>query len=102
MIAPPSRSFHTYIDQRVRAHQVFHPTTGWTHHEFSKHTKTEDRKLRYSFYLHAHPYVAELVKRLINHDIPGLQAADIDYQRAKDGKFVPLKDDFGKEQTLAD
>ena len=56
-------NFHAYIDEKVRAHRVYHPKTGWTYQEHSKHTKTEDRKLSYRFSLHAHPFVPSLVSR---------------------------------------
>jgi hypothetical protein len=97
-----ARSFHSYYDTQVRSNLVYHPTRGWTVLEHSKHTKTEERHLTYRFYLHAHPYVTELVDRLVRGSVPGLQAADTDYVKRNDGSFEPLKDDFGKAQTLAD
>ncbi|MGA9773952.1 MAG: insecticidal toxin protein [Blastocatellia bacterium] len=50
-----------------------------------------DRKLSYRFYPHFHPYVAELVKRLIAGSVRGLQAADTEYEeRNADGTLKPL------------
>ncbi len=95
-------NFHGYIDEKVRAHRVYHPKTGWTYREHSKHTKTEDRKLSYRFSLHAHPFVPSLVSRLVIDEIPGLLGADIDYEIDKDGRHLPLRDDAGKVQKLAD
>src|SRR5271155_5871028 len=95
-------NFHGYIDEKVRAHRVYHPKTGWTYQEHSKHTKTEDRKLSYRFSLHAHPFVPSLVTRLIIDEIPGLLGADIEYEVDKDGQRLPLRDDAGKIQKLAD
>jgi hypothetical protein len=95
-------NFHGYIDEKVRAHRVYHPKTGWTYQEHSKHTKTEDRKLSYRFSLHAHPFVPSLVSRLVIDEIPGLLGADIDYELDKDGQSLPLRDDTGKVQKMAD
>ena len=95
-------NFHAYIDEKVRAHRVYHPKTGWTYQEHSKHTKTEDRKLSYHFSLHAHPFVPSLVSQLVTDEIPGLLGADIDYELDKDGQSLPLRDDAGKVEKLAD
>lgn len=40
------------------------------------YTTTIERKLRYRFYNHQHPYVTELVEELISGSVAGLQAAD--------------------------
>jgi hypothetical protein len=98
----PLTSFHAYYDARVRPFRVYHPATGWTVRQHSKHTKTEDRHLTYQFYLHAHPYVTELINRLVRGSISGLEAADTDYVKRKDGTLEPLKDDQGRTHTLAD
>ena len=102
MSPPRSAGFHSFVDARVRAHKVFHPATGWTRHERSKHTKTEDRHLSYSFSQHAHPYVSDLIARLVKGEIPGLEAADTDYVKQKGGKYEPLNDDFGHPRKLSD
>jgi len=52
-----------------------------------KHTKIQDRKLSYQFYSHFHPYVAELVQRLIAKSVSGLQATDTEYLQNDDGSF---------------
>lgn len=98
----PAANFHGYVDTQLRVNRVFHPSTGWIWQEHSKHTKTEERKLSYRFTLHTHPYVPQLVERLINDKIPGLLGADLEYERGKDGRTVPLLDDKGKTQRLAD
>jgi hypothetical protein len=102
MMTAGARSFHSYYDTRVRSNMVYHPTMGWTVLEHSKHTKTEERHLSYRFYLHAHPYVTELIDRLVRGSVSGLEATDTDYVKRHDGSSEPLKDDFGKVQTLAD
>jgi hypothetical protein len=95
-------SFHAYFDTSVRPFQVHDPHKGWIVHAGSKHTKTEDRKLDYQFYVHEHPYVSELVDKLIQGSIDGLEAADTEYIRKHDGGFESLKDADGKVQTLPD
>ena len=65
MTGPHSISFHGYYDTRIRPHGVFQVVKGWRLHSSSKHTNTEDRHLRYRFYLHAHPYVADLISKLV-------------------------------------
>jgi hypothetical protein len=102
MIALSPKSFHSYYDTRVRAHQVYHPTQGWIVLQHSKETKTEERHLSYKFYLHAHPYVTKLIDSLIRGSVPGLEAADTEYVKRPDGTFEPLKDDQGKTITLSD
>ena len=49
---------------------------------------TKERQLSYSFYPHFHPYVAQLLNRLIQQSIPGLQAADTEYQHNADGTLI--------------
>jgi Tc toxin complex TcA C-terminal TcB-binding domain len=48
----------------------------------------KDRKLNYRFSPHFHPYVTRLVSRLIEQSVPGLQAADTEYQTAADGSWA--------------
>ncbi len=50
------------------------------------------RTLRYQFRTHFHPYVSELVNRLIVGSIPCLQAADTDYVTAAGGAVETLPD----------
>jgi hypothetical protein len=95
-------SFHAYFDASVRAFQVHHPDRGWIVHTGSKHTKTEDRKLEYQLFLHEHPYVSDLVDKLVQGSVDGLEAADTEYVRKRDGGFEPLKDAEGQVQTMAD
>jgi hypothetical protein len=47
---------------------------------------TEDR-VTYRFSPHFHPYVTDLIRRLIAGSVAGLQAADTDYRRKADGSF---------------
>ncbi len=70
--------FHSYDDTEVSFHQVYRSDLG-KKILVSKYVTIQGRKLSYQFYLHSHPYVAELVKRLIEKSVPGLQAADTEY-----------------------
>src|SRR5262249_52328856 len=90
------------VDTRVRPHLVYHPTRGWTVMGHSKHTKTEERHLSYRFFLHAHPYAAELINRLVRGSVAGLEAAGTEYVKRHAGTFEPLKDDFGRPRMLSD
>jgi hypothetical protein len=45
-----------------------------------KHVLVQIRDLRYRFSPHFHPYIGELVRRLIERSVPGLQAADTEYR----------------------
>ena len=44
-----------------------------------KKTIISERKMQYRFFLHLHPYVRELIQKLIQKGIQGLQDADTDY-----------------------
>src|SRR5260221_1027244 len=95
-------SFHGYYDNRVRPYQSYQQNSGWSYANLYRHTTIEDRNLSYRFYLHAHPYVAELVNRLIQGSVPGLQDADTTYCQNPDGTLQSLKDDFGNTKSLSD
>jgi hypothetical protein len=60
-------------------------------------TAVED-KLGYRFSTHFHPFVAALVKRLIEGSVRGLQSADTDYRRKADGSFELLPAAAGQPQ----
>jgi hypothetical protein len=49
----------------------------------------QERTLRYRFFLHQHPYVQQLMQRLLRKGTPGLQAADTEYETLPDGRFKP-------------
>ncbi len=55
--------------------------------ETGSHT---ERRLSYRFYPHFHPYVGDLMKRLIEDSIAGLQTADTDYVHKADGSLEML------------
>jgi hypothetical protein len=100
--ASPAIRFHGYIDSRVRPYQIYEPASGWTDQPELRHTTIVDRKLSYRFSPHEHPYVPELVKKLIEGSVPGLEAADTEYVQNADGSFQPLTDANGNTKTLSD
>jgi receptor-binding and translocation channel-forming TcA subunit of Tc toxin len=53
-------------------------------------TSTTTRELSYRFYSHFHPYVTELVRRLIEGSVRGLQATDTEYADNPDGTLKVL------------
>lgn len=52
----------------------------------------QERTLSYRFFLHQHPYVQQLMQRLLRKGTPGLQAADTEYVKKADGSFETLPD----------
>lgn len=91
--------FHSYYDLRTRPYQTYRPDVGWTH-LITRHITTEERSLSYQFFPHFHPYVGELVNRLIEGGLPALQDADTDYQKKADGSLVMLPDGKHPRPTL--
>ncbi|MCC3473818.1 MULTISPECIES: toxin [unclassified Microcoleus] len=79
--------FHGYYDAKVRPYLGYNSELGWTTEVTRKHTTIQERKLSYQFYSHFHPYVAELVQRLIAKSVSGLQATDTEYLQNDDGSF---------------
>jgi hypothetical protein len=49
----------------------------------------QGRKVSYRFYPHFHPYVDELVKRLLDKSVAGLEAADTEYKTVPAGEPKP-------------
>ena len=56
----------------------------------AKQITIRERTLSYMFRVHFHPYVSNLVKRLLEEQIPGLQSIDTEYVTNPDGSFVTL------------
>ena len=84
------KSFHHYVDAELVS---LFPRPGSVHTTVeTKHVIIQERELAYRFGLHAHPFVRELIRRLIQKAIRGLQEADTDYQKNADGSPVNLPD----------
>ena len=89
--------FHGHLDGEL----------GYTPGRFveSKETKyliIQEREVSYRFYPHQHPYVQQLVQRLIRKGTAELQAADTDYLKKADGSFEVLPDGKFKPRLYAD
>ena len=95
-------SFHAYQDSLLRPFQVYQTGTGWSFNDKLRRTTTERRSLSYQFFLHAHPYVPELVEDLIQGSVKNLEDADTQQAQKADGSTVYLTDAHGQTQTLAD
>lgn len=68
----------------------------------SRHLIIQEREVSYRFYLHQHPYVQQLVRRLLRESTSGLQAADTEYVKKSDGSFETLPDGKFKPTLHAD
>lgn len=84
--AKPGR-FHNYQDTEM----VYWPERiGVT--KKSRYLIVQERAVSYRFSLHQHPYVQQLVRRLLRESTAGLQAADTEYVKKLDGSFETLPD----------
>jgi hypothetical protein len=97
-----ANSFHAYVDAELVHVRPKHGAAGVITTTETKHIIIQERELSYRFDPHAHPFVPDLIHRLIERAIPGLQAADTDYQRKPDGSFVTLPDGKRKPVLHAD
>src|SRR5215207_1770875 len=78
MINPTStvdKRFHGYLDTEL----VYWPDRVVETKE-TKHLIIQEREVGYRFYPHFHPYVGQLVQRLLRKSTAGLQAADTEYE----------------------
>ncbi len=65
-----------------------HITRDQASHTLAREQKTiRERELSYRFYLHQHPYLQQLMQRLLSKGTAGLQAADTEYET--DGTSLP-------------
>ncbi len=88
-------SFHlraeTLVDKLLRPlpppSEVAQPSLpAWTTQLVTKHFGIIERDLEYRFYSHFHPYVDELIQRLLETALRGLQDADTEFRA---GTFLP-------------
>jgi len=92
-----SNNFHAYIDSELIKATSRLGNIGATQKE-TKHIITQEREVSYRFYSHEHSFVPQLITRLIEKSVSGLQAADTEYQKNPDGSFVKLPD--GKPKPI--
>lgn len=95
MTITPSTKFHGYYDAQVRPYLQYVGDRGWIN--LSKHITIQERTLSYQFYPHFHPYVAELVKQLIEKSVRGLQAEDTEYLQNSDGSLQTFPASYPNE-----
>lgn len=95
MAIAPSTKFHGYYDAQVRPYLQYVGDQGWIN--LSKHITIQERTLSYQFYPHFHPYVAELVKQLIEKSVRGLQAEDTEYLQNSDGSLQTFPASYPNE-----
>lgn len=66
--------FHGYLDSELGGQTKAGGTT-----QQIKHLIVQERDVAYRFHLHQHPYVGQLMQRLVQQGSAGLQAADTEY-----------------------
>mgnify|MGYP001793133692 CR=1 FL=1 len=95
------RTKHTFHGSR--SHQIDSNVlngSGWRP-GLRKTTIVQSRDLEYQFYLHSHPYILELVQRLVRQSISGLQSIDTESTNTtentpKNSEYI-LYEDFFQE-----
>lgn len=81
-IAAATTRFHGLLDTEVLRY-----VTGVIETKEQKYFIIQERDLHYRFSLHQHPYVQQLMQRLLRTSSAGLQAADTDY--VPDARSLP-------------
>ncbi len=71
----PFNRFHGYWDDELRRKLGIVPQK-----KEIKHFIVQERAVNYRFYLHQHPYIKQLLQRLLSEGTAGLQAADTAYE----------------------
>jgi hypothetical protein len=90
--------FHGYLD----AEYVQSTTDLYTEGKKIKHFIIQEREVSYRFYPHFHPYIGQLIQRLLQKSTAGLQAADTEYNtRVQLSNSTGAKDPDGKGVQLA-
>jgi hypothetical protein len=96
MLTTALRSFHTYADAELIRHRVTVDTT------VTKHVIIQERDISYRFSLHVHPFVTQLVQRLIEESVRGLEAEDTHWERTADETIETLPDGKNKPVLYAE
>ena len=95
---PANIGFHGHSNQELGTFM----TDGVLKANKPKHLIIQERKVSYRFYLHQHPYVRQLVQRLVRKGTSELQAADTDYLKKADGSFQTLREGKFKPRLYAE
>ena len=97
-----TKNFHAYVDAELLYVKPKPSGGGVVPTKETKHIIIQEREVSYRFYPHAHPFVQQLVRRLIEKSVSGLQAADTEYQKNPDGSWVKLPDGKPRPVLYAD
>ena len=89
--------FHGYLDAELAIDPG--PATPAGPSTASRHFIIQERDVRYRFHLHQHPYVQQLMQRLIRAGASGLQAADT--QHGAEGESLPGSVRIAAESSVA-
>ena len=90
--------FHGYLDDEL---VTFSPARVVESKE-KKYFIIQNREVNFRFFLHQHPYVQNLVRRLLTKSTSGLQAADTEYVVKEDGSLELLSDGKRKPTLYMD
>src|SRR5512133_595244 len=85
-------SFHRYMDVAVLPNLTLGPIDRTGVHVIPQRAIIRERTLSYRFSPHFHPWAGELVHRLLEKSIPGLESVDTEYQANTDGTRAALPD----------
>ena len=89
--------FHVHLDA-----EPIHKPGSVVEIKETKHVIIQERKINYRFYPHFHPYVGQLMQRLLRKSTAGLQAADTEYNtQVQLSNRTTAKDPYGKRVQLA-
>lgn len=80
----------TMEQQPFHDNRAVHGCVAATRHVLLRTIPSVQRSLRFAFSSHFHPYASELVDRLIEDSVRGLQEADTAFDRDDAGKWVEL------------
>lgn len=86
-------TFHGYMDTEVLPNYKRGPFPGEGKKKptiIDQHAIIRERTLTYRFSPHFHPYVVELIQRLIQKRVAGLESSNTEYQANPDGTRVAL------------
>jgi hypothetical protein len=93
-----ANKFHGRLDTDIA---LYHPGRLIETKE-TKYFIVQERTLSYRFFLHQHPYVQQLMQRLLRKGTPGLQAADTEYNtRIRLANAASAKDSSDRSVALA-
>jgi hypothetical protein len=88
--------FHNYFDRQVRLDQLDQYGHIGSYVGSFNNTHIEDRDFKFDFDAHYHPYVGELVERLIRGSVDGLQDADTERDSEESQDYALVREVFGK------